>query len=519
MRRIAGLLLVFCVLFRASAAHAEITAGKAGIAQPIRGGWSGPVDSVYYPGGAFFMAELHGDVPGRDYEVRAMVIDAKGVPVVDYSYKGWLRLPADPLARFQYPFTISSARHAPGEWRQTLDLDGVRVVDLKLTATRVGPEPGPPVKLVRALLTSSLSRKHEPRRPLESLSLPSAVYYYVQATGFEPGRSYQVHIGVLDGANNRVGNHYFSTTPQAGDHTLWFPILPRATHAPGTWTFRIEIDRDPLAETRIEAGPGAARTKSDYMERYLPGLMAAVLIALVYVVYGLSVFNTGTVSAPAKRPVLDPALFALLAANVLPLGAVYYLGANAADLLIVYWTENLVIAAYTVLRMVKAHKPDEGNIAFGLLIFIGMFGVFCTFHGGVVLWLLSEHSSLLQLSPQGRLDPAIAAEFARQTGIWDVVPLPFVWLVGALFISHGISFVQNFLQRGEFLRAKAREEMMRPFNRIMLMHVASLLMGFFAQSQGSPFFMLAALVALKTAADVYAHLQSHGLLPKPSYDD
>ncbi|MEA3192597.1 MAG: hypothetical protein QOD26_930 [Betaproteobacteria bacterium] len=518
MRRIAALLLFFCVLFPASAAQAEITAVKAGIAQPVGGGrWSGPVDSVSYPGGASFMAELHGFEAGRTYAGRIMVVDAKGKPVLEHSMP-MTSLAGEPIIRFQHPFTISSARLVPGEWRQTFDVDGVRVVDVKLSATRVGPEPGPPVKLVRALLTSSLSRKQEPRRPLESLSLPSAVYYYVQATGFEPGRSYQVHIAVLDGANNRVGNHDFSTTPRAGDHTVWFPILPRATHAPGTWTFRIEIDRDPLAETRIEAAPGAARTKSGFLERYLPGLTAAVLIALVYVVYGLSVFNAGTVSAAPKRPLLDPALLALLVANLLPLGAVVFAGANAADLLIVYWTENLVIAAYTILRMVKAHKPDEGNIVYGLLIFIGMFGVFCTVHGGVVLWLLFEHSSLLELSPQGRLDPAIAAEFARQASLWDVVPLPFLWLVGALFISHGISFVQNFLQRGEFLRARARDEMMRPFNRIMLMHVASVAMGFFAQSQGSPFFMLAALVALKTAADVYSHLASHGLLPRPSRD-
>lgn len=516
MRWIAGLLSVFCVLFPAPAARAEITAVKVGISQPAGGGrWSEPLDSLYYPGGAALVAELRGLFPGRPYTARVTVADAKGAVVFDQS---WSSTPFDASQSLSLRVDIASARPAPGEWRHTLEIDGIRVADLKVKATRVGPEPGPPVKLVRALLTSSLSRTQEPRRPLESLGLPSAVYYYVQATGFEPGRSYQVHIAVLDGANNRVGNHYFATTPRAVDHTIWFPILPRTTHTPGTWTFHIEIDRDPLAETRIEAAQGAARTRSDFLERYLPGLTAAVLIALVYVVHGLSVYNAGTVSAAAQRPLLDPALFALLAANLLPLAAVRFAGANAADLLVVYWTENLVIAAYTILRMVKAHKPAEGNTFFGLAIFVLMFGMFCVVHGGVVLWLLHTHSSLLELSPQGMLDPAIAAEFARHANVWNSVPLSFVWLVGALFISHGISFVQNFLRRGEFLTSNAREQMTRPFNRIMLMHVASVAMGFFAQSQGSPFFLLAALVALKTAADAYSHFASHGLLPKASPD-
>jgi hypothetical protein len=515
MRRSAALLSVFCVLFL-PAAQAEVTSVKAGIAQPAGGGrWSGPTDSVYFPGGAHYMAELHGFEAGRTYAGRIMVVDAKGYPVLDHSMQ-MTPLPAEPIIRFQHPFTISSARLAPGEWRQTFDIDGVRVVDVKLSANRVGPEPGPPVKLLRALLTSSLSRKQEPRQPLGTLALPSAVYYYVQATGFVPGRDYQVYISVRDGANNRVGDHHYATTPRSADHTLWFPVLPRATHAAGTWTFRMEIDRDPIAETRIQAGAAVPRAQTDPLVGYLPALLAALLLTFAWVGRGMHAYNEGTVSPPAQRPLLDPALFAMLAVNLLPLAAVRYAGANAADLLLVYWTENIVIAAYTILRMVKAHKPTEGNIVFGLLIFMGMFGVFTIGHGSIVLWIIHEHSSLVELSPQGMLNPSIAAEFARLATFWDKVPPAYVWLVGCLFISHGISFVQNFLQRAEFLRSNAHAEMARPFNRIMLMHVASVAMAFFAQSQGSPFFMLAALVALKTAADVYSHLASHGLLPKPS---
>ena len=170
-------------------------------------------------------------------------------------------------------------------------------------------------------------------------------------------------------------------------------------------------------------------------------------MALAYVGYGLYAYNAGTVTAPPPRPLLDPALLALLVANVIPLGAVIFAGANAADLLIVYWTENLVIAAYTILRMVKAHKPGEDNIVLGVLIFILHFGIFCALHAGVVIWLLYDRSSLLELSPHGMLNPATAAEFARQASIWDMVPAPFVWLMGALFISHGTSFVQNYLRR------------------------------------------------------------------------
>jgi hypothetical protein len=484
------------------------------------------LESLDYPGRtgqAYFHVLLKGLEPGRRYTARFVVTDGRPNTLYDE---------AAPFVPSQSTWGVwrafSAPRRAePGEWRFTFRLDGLVIGERIITATR---RPLPPVEVapalqtVRALLTSSLSRNKEPRRPLERLGIPSAAFYYVEAKGFVPGRNYQVRVVVLDGAQRAVVDGNYSMVPSSAQYTHWVPVILGENHAPGRWTFRLFMGWSApapqlVAETHIDAAPGAARAKDDYLERHLPLLAAALLMALAYVGYGLYAYNAGAVTAPPPRPLFDPALLALLTANFLPLGAAYYGGANAADLLIVYWSENLVIAAYTLLRMIRAHKPDEGNIVVGLLMFIGMFGVFCTVHGGAIVWLLFDHSSLLMQSPHW-LGPATAAEFDRLAGIWDLVPAPFVWLMGALFISHGVSFVQNFLRRGEFLRSKASDEMMRPFSRIMIMHIASTASGVFALSHGSPLIMLALVVLVKTGADVYAHLVSHGLLPKrrPSFD-
>jgi purine-cytosine permease-like protein len=79
----------------------------------------------------------------------------------------------------------------------------------------------------------------------------------------------------------------------------------------------------------------------------------------------------------------------------------------------------------------------------------------------------------------------------------------------ALFISHGISFVQNYLLKREYAIAKPEKLMGSPYGRVVVMHIAILAGGFLTMAIGSPAPLLVILVVLKTVLDVNLHNREH----------
>jgi uncharacterized membrane protein YjjP (DUF1212 family) len=83
------------------------------------------------------------------------------------------------------------------------------------------------------------------------------------------------------------------------------------------------------------------------------------------------------------------------------------------------------------------------------------------------------------------------------------------WPVLALTLSHGISFVQNFLLGGEIRRQKMQELMRQPYKRIALLHVAILAGAVPVMILGSPVPLLIILVMAKIVLDIRLHLKTH----------
>jgi len=85
-----------------------------------------------------------------------------------------------------------------------------------------------------------------------------------------------------------------------------------------------------------------------------------------------------------KLPKMTLSLLALVAANVVPLVGVVLLGWDAAVIVLLYWTENLVIGFYNILKMamVKApHSTVQNSKLFVIPFFCLHFGAFCAGHG------------------------------------------------------------------------------------------------------------------------------------------
>jgi hypothetical protein len=149
-----------------------------------------------------------------------------------------------------------------------------------------------------------------------------------------------------------------------------------------------------------------------------------------------------------QRPPLS--LLALIAANLAPLFGVLFFGWDAAAIVLLYWIENLIIGAYNILRMILVNAV----------------------HGFFLLTFFKLGGDLDTLAPQSPwLGPLVFVQLLVSViaQLWESRPVGMEWPVLCLVVSHGISFIRNYLIGGEYLRLTIGKLMSRPYTRIILM--------------------------------------------------
>ena len=199
------------------------------------------------------------------------------------------------------------------------------------------------------------------------------------------------------------------------------------------------------------------------------------------------------VADDAPPSITSPSGLALIAANLVPLAGVLFFGWDLAEVLVLFWAESAVIGFYTALKMAVVGKLGA---LVAVPFFIGHFGGFMAGH-----FLFIYAFFVRGLDAPG---PAPGAWEALQ-GIFN--PL---WLsLAGLFLSHGVSFVDNFLGRREYLDTTMKALMTAPYNRILVMQLALIFGGWIIMLLKSPVPALALLVLGKTALDFTAHQKEH----------
>ena len=202
-----------------------------------------------------------------------------------------------------------------------------------------------------------------------------------------------------------------------------------------------------------------------------------------------------------QEPEKPVSAWALVAANLLPLAGVLFWGWDVFPLLALFWMENVVIGALNVLRMLCADPADAalwGGKLFMVPFFSFHYGIFAAVHGAFVFSMFGKKYDMDGIWP---LEPVMSA--AQDYGLW--LPL------AVLLASHLFSFFWNYLYRGEFRRARLAELMVKPYGRVIVLHVTVLIGGFAAMALGSPLWALLLLIALKIGLDLKAHLKEHSL--------
>ena len=190
-------------------------------------------------------------------------------------------------------------------------------------------------------------------------------------------------------------------------------------------------------------------------------------------------------------------VIALLLANCAPAIGVLFFGWQTFPLMFLFWCENVIVGAYNALKMLLASPDSPTSWAAKLFIipfFCFHYGMFTFVHGIFVVTLFG-----------GGLKSG--AGFPDTRRFWQLIHENHLgWAVLGLAVSHGVSFVTNYIQHGEYKRANAQQLMGQPYGRIVVLHIAIIGGGFLMMALHSPTAGLLLLVALKIAFDLRAHL-------------
>lgn len=199
-------------------------------------------------------------------------------------------------------------------------------------------------------------------------------------------------------------------------------------------------------------------------------------------------------------------VWTLIVSNLVPLYGVLVHGWSVFPIMLLFWLENVVIGVMNVIRMLVAQPVDQpgapatqGAKAFMIPFFCMHYGIFTLVHGIFVFALFSGPA----------FEEADTLPEMRQA-VFDAIE---GWHLGlallGLIASHIVSFVTNFIGRGEYKRFSLGQLLFQPYGRVVILHLTILGGGFLAQALGSPTWALVVLVVLKIIVDLGAHLWIH----------
>lgn len=268
-----------------------------------------------------------------------------------------------------------------------------------------------------------------------------------------------------------------------------------------------------------------------------------------------------------RRTATSRTAILLIVANAIPLIGVLFFGWSLLTILVIYWVENGIVGFWNVPRIMLAQgsaipnlpelpdsaaaaatrSPEDaatlksswqaareaqrqiatGTPGFGrvpgvgrvalAIFFLVHYGMFWLVHGIFVFALPAFGDGFASticvdgtFPPGGPLPGVLSGVETCGGGafgevIWSSVAIA----AAALFLSHGASFLFNYVGRGEYITASPTRQMAAPYGRVVVLHLTIIFGAFVVAILGSPIGALLVLVGLKTAFDLGLHLREH----------
>lgn len=210
----------------------------------------------------------------------------------------------------------------------------------------------------------------------------------------------------------------------------------------------------------------------------------------------------------------------LIAANLIPIAGVLFFGWEAGFVIGLFWIENLIIGVFNIIKMLAVswqRRTKKG--LFETAFFLVHYGLFCTIHG-IFLWDLLNLGSL---NPQAVFEYQAEGIFQFfQEGGAVLVSLihhyqpNIYWAIAALCLSHLVSFIEQFLIKGEIFVIKESTLMIAPYAQIFIMHAGIILGAIALKALGSPVWLLLIITLFKVIVDIKMFHKRHSLVDQRS---
>lgn len=157
---------------------------------------------------------------------------------------------------------------------------------------------------------------------------------------------------------------------------------------------------------------------------------------------------------------------AILIGNLIPVFGVAFLGWDAAQILILYWAENIIVGVLTLPRILAARggrnqpgQPPSNPLAVGCFFSVH-YGVFCIGHLVFAMML--------------------AGDFVEADGlggdVWShtLYSPAFLWAVLGVAVVHLVMQIRDWWMVRAWRDAVPTLEMFRPYGRIFVLHLTVL---------------------------------------------
>ena len=279
-------------------------------------------------------------------------------------------------------------------------------------------------------------------------------------------------------------------------------ILPRAQ---GTVAAAKREAPPRLATPAMRAAPAPAVARPEPLPA---AAKPAPAIPAVASVAATAVAGSGEKEEPADTF----SVWALVAANLVPLVGVAAWGWRVQDVVFLYWIENFVIGAFNVLRILFA-DPDTselerrgfelggaeklaGKLALAAF-FVVHYGGFCYVHGEILMSFFPGEA------PGASLWTTVRGVLG-ETGMYIAV--------AAITASHAYSLLRNYIGRREYCGVELAELMTRPYKRIFVTHVFIIAGGALISGLRMQVPAMLLFIALKVGFDVFFHRQERKAL-------
>lgn len=188
----------------------------------------------------------------------------------------------------------------------------------------------------------------------------------------------------------------------------------------------------------------------------------------------------------------SPSSLALVAAHLVPMFGVQFLGWNIGDVLLIAWGDVAVLGVFTLLKVAAVDR--RWFLLRGPFALIAIAFLLAALLG--IILALEHEVRMLETGQYASADYTAMA--------WALAPA-----VAAFVVSHGTSFVLDFLRRREFEHVSSEAVAKQFFQRALPLLAIAMLTGFVLSAFGNVTLLLLAVIAIRLAADLGMHLLEH----------